>query len=75
MNFLYTFYVVLICFLYTFYIHPMHIKGEDEGQKVATRKVEDGQKTFFPEMFGDFPGAICYHHWYLRAGLEPQKKI
>ena len=48
MNFLYTFYVVLICFLYTFYILPIHIEGQDEGQKVATRKVEDGQKTLFP---------------------------
>ena len=37
-----------ICFLYTFYIHPIHIEGQDEGQKVATRKVEDGQKTLFP---------------------------
>ena len=50
MNFLYTFYMVFICFLYTFYIHPMHIEGQDEGQKVATRKVEDGQKTLFPRI-------------------------
>ena len=35
-------------FLYTSYIHPIHIEGQDEGQKVATRKVEDGQKAFFP---------------------------
>ena len=40
--------MVFICFLYTFYIHPIHIEGQDEGQKVATRKVEDGQKTLFP---------------------------
>ena len=40
--------MVFICFLYTFYIHPKHIEGQDEGQKVATRKVEDGQKTLFP---------------------------
>ena len=39
-----------ICFLYTFYIHPIHIEGQDEGQKVATRKVEDGQKTLFPRI-------------------------
>ena len=48
MNFLYTFYMVFICFLYTFYIHPIHIEGQDEGQKEATRKVEDGRKTLFP---------------------------
>ena len=69
-NFLCTFYMVFQCFLYTFYIHPIQIEGQDEGQKVATRKVEDGQKTLFPEMFGDLWGVICYHHWYPRAGLE-----
>ena len=40
--------MVFMCFLYTFYIHHLHIEGQDEGQKVATRKVEDGQKTLFP---------------------------
>ena len=50
MNFLCTFYMVFICFLFTFYIHPIHIEGQDEGQKVATRKVEDGQKTLFPRI-------------------------
>ena len=50
MNFLCTFYMVFIWFLYTFYIHPIHIEGQDEGQKVATRKVEDGQKTLFPRI-------------------------
>ena len=48
MDFLYTFYMVFICFLYTFYIHPIHIEGQDEGQKVATGNVEHGQKTLFP---------------------------
>ena len=42
--------MVFKCFLYTFYIHPIHIEGQDEGQKVATRKVEDGQKTLFPRI-------------------------
>ena len=50
MNFLYTFYMVFICFLYAFYIHPIHIEGQDEGQKVATKKVEDGRKTIFPRI-------------------------
>ena len=50
MNLLYTFYKVFMCFLYTFYIHPIHIEGQDEGQKVATRKVEDGRKTLFPRI-------------------------
>ena len=47
-----TFYILfiwfLIWFLNAFYIHPIHIEGQDEGQKVATRKIEDGQKTLFP---------------------------
>ena len=49
--FKYTFYILFIwflCFLYTFYIHPRHIEGQDEGPKVVTGKVEDGQKTLFP---------------------------
>ena len=41
--------MVFLGFSYTFYIHPIHIEGQDEGQKVETRKVEDGQKTFFPQ--------------------------
>ena len=49
MNFLHTFYMVFILFLYTYYIHAIHIEGQDEGQKVATRKVEDCQKTLFSQ--------------------------
>ena len=37
-----------MCFLYISYIHPIQIGGQDEGQKVASRKDEDGQKTLFP---------------------------
>ena len=36
-------------FLYTFCIHLIHSQGQDEAQKVATRKVEDGQETLFPK--------------------------
>ena len=43
---LYAFYKLL----YIFYLHIMHSQGQDEGQKVATRKVEDGQKTLFPRI-------------------------
>ena len=50
MIFLYTFYLVFMCFLNTFYVQTIHIEGQDEGQKVATRKVEDGQKTLFPRI-------------------------
>ena len=45
-----SFYTVFVYILYTFYIHLIHIEGQDERQKVATRKVEDGQKTLFPRI-------------------------
>ena len=66
--------MVFICFLYTFYVHPIHIEGQDEGQKVATRKLKMVKKHFFPELSGDLWGVICYHHWYPRAGLEGREK-
>ena len=25
-------------------------------------------------MSGDLWGVVCYHHWYLRAGLEAQRR-
>ena len=37
----------------SYYIITYHVgqdEGQDEGQKVATRKVEDGQKTLFPRI-------------------------
>ena len=37
-------------------------ESQGEGQKVVTRKVEDGQKTLFPELSRDLWGVICYHH-------------
>ena len=40
--------MVFSCFVYTFYVHPIHIEGQNEGQNMATSKVEDGQKTLFP---------------------------
>ena len=40
----------LYTYLYSFCIHLIHIEGQDEGQKVATGKVEDGQKTLFPKI-------------------------
>ena len=61
-----------MCFLYTFYIHTIHIEGQDEGQKVATRKVEDGQKTLFPRNVWGPLG--CHLLSTLVAGLEGRKK-
>ena len=61
--------MVFICFLYTFYIHPIHIGGQDEGQKVATRKVEDGQKTLFPRIV---QGPLGCH---LLSSLVPKSRF
>ena len=47
-----------LCFLFTFCIHPIHIEGQDEGQKVVTRKVEDGRKIFFPRIIWGPLGSI-----------------
>ena len=47
--------MVFIYFLNTFYIHSIHIEGQDEGQRVATRKVETGStkvKTGLPNIQG-----------------------
>ena len=39
-------------------------------------KVEDNQKKHFsPELSKEPCGVICYHHWYLRASLEGEKKL
>ena len=61
--------MVFICFSYTFYIHPIHIEGQDEGQKVATRKVEDGQKTLFPRIV---QGPLGCH---LLSSLVPKSRF
>ena len=66
---LHTFYVVFICFLNILYTSHTHWRS-DEGQTVATRKVEDG----LPRNVWDLWGVICYHHWYPRAGLEGREK-
>ena len=68
-NDLHTFCMVFICFLSTFYIHPIHIEGQDEGQKVATRKVEDGQKTLFPR---NVLGPLGCH---LLSSLVPKSRL
>ena len=47
----------------------MHIEGQDEGQKVATRKVEDGQKTLFPRIVR---GPLGCH---LLSSLVPESKF
>ena len=43
-------------------------------KKWRPEKLEMIKNYFFSELSGDLWGVICYHHWYLRAGLEPQEK-
>ena len=76
--FKYTFYILFIWFLYAFYIHSRNIsdtcKVKMKVKKWRPEKLKMVEKHFFPEMFGDLWGVICYHHWYPRAGLQGQKK-
>ena len=43
--------------------------AQEEGQKVATRKVEDGQKTLFPRIV---PGPLGCH---LLSSLIPKSRF
>ena len=52
-----------------FILHPIHIEGQDEGQKEATRKVEDGQKTLFPKIIR---GPLGCH---LLSSLVPKSRF
>ena len=65
----------LIGFLCPFYIHSICIPCYTLKVKMKVRqwrpeKLKMVKKHFFPELSGDLWGVICYHHWYLRAGLE-----
>ena len=74
MNFLCTFYMVFICFnAHSIYI-PYTLKVKMKVKKWRPEKLKMVKKHFFPEMFGDLWGVICYHHWYPRAGLEGREK-
>ena len=47
---------------------------QEEDKKWSPEKLKMVKKHFFPELSGDLWGVICYHHWYLRAGLEGPEK-
>ena len=47
---------------------------QEEDKEWSPKKLKMVKKHFFPELSGDLWGVICYHHWYLRAGLEPQER-
>ena len=50
--------------------------AQEEDKEWSPEKLKIVKKHFFPELSGDLWGVICYHHWYLRAGLEgPEKKF
>ena len=70
--------ILFIWFLCAFYIHSIYIpytlKVKMKVKKWRPEKLKMVKKHFFPEMFGDLWGVICYHHWYPRAGLEGPEK-
>ena len=67
--------MVFMYFLYTFYEYiPYTLKDKMKVKKRRPEKLKMAKKHFFPEMFGDLWGVICYHHWYPRAGLEAPEK-
>ena len=47
--------------------------AQEEDKEWSPEKLKMVKKHCSPEMSGDLWGVICYHHWYLRAGLEGQK--
>ena len=76
--FLMNFFILFISFLNAFYIHSIYIpytlKVKMKVKRWSPEKLKMVKKHFFPEMFGDLWGVICYHHWYPRAGLEGREK-
>jgi hypothetical protein len=65
-------------FLHDFSLRFIHIsytfKVKMKVRKWRPEKLKMVKKHFSPEMSRDLWGVICYHHWYLRAGSEPQNK-
>ena len=61
-------------------LYPLLVQTEDllpvqeEDKEWSPEKLKMVKKHFFPELSGDLWGVICYHHWYLRAGLEGPEK-
>ena len=48
--------------------------AQEQAEEWSPEKLKMLKKHFFPESSRDLWGVICYHHWYLRAGLEPIKE-
>ena len=44
--------------------------AQEEDKELSPEKLKMVKNLFLPELSGDLWGVICYHHWYLRAGLE-----
>ena len=49
--------------------------AQEEDEEWSPEKSKMVKKHFSPELSGDLWGVICYHHWYLRAGLEAREKF
>ena len=64
------------CFLTIFnlLVTALYLLAQEEDKEWSPEKSKMVKKHFFPELSGDLWGVICYHHWYLRAGLEGPEK-
>ena len=49
------------------------LPAQEEKKEWSPEKSKMVKKHFSLELSRDPWGVISYHHWYLRAGLEPQK--
>ena len=50
------------------------LSAQEEDKEWSPERSKMVKKHFFPELSGDLWDVICYHHWYLRAGLEGPEK-
>ena len=64
------------CFLTIFnlLVTALYLLAQEEDKEWSPEKLRMLKNHFFPELSGDLWGVICYHHWYLRAGLEGPEK-
>ena len=47
---------------------------QEPDKEWSPEKLKMVKTHFFPELSRELRGFICYHHWYLRAGLEGPEK-
>ena len=68
--------VLFFCQKKIFFLHKNKVffLVQDEDEDWSPEKLKMVKIYFFPKLSRDLWGVICYHHWYLRAGLEGPEK-